>query len=325
MKKIPNPLLLCLVALFASCATSIPVTMMKPALVDLRGVERISVLPFGYADEGRSGDYLQSALYRFAPGYFYRSAYEQNVAGALTNTMNAILLDSGAYAVISSAELARLTYQGGAYSSAVDAFLSGEITMLSTRNVDGHEDVKGSDGVVRPTYFLEREVTLELTYRFIRAADGVVIGQITHEGKAKDKKLGDNAWDLAATDLELARKIIDGLKAGIRKEIAPWQQTEYRRLEADKDKDLRMKEADGLVKDGDYAKALSIFESVYKESGKFAAGYNAAIMTEILGRLEDAIAKMDALARESGNPKASQELARMRQTLEDNELVRESM
>jgi len=324
MKKIISVFESAIVLFLVSCATSIPVTLTKPALVDLSGVQKISVLPFGYANEGVKGDYLSSALYRSSTAYRYRSTYEQTVATTLTNTMNSILLESKEYTVVSASELSRLASSSGDYTTVADAILSGEITFLVTNNTDGYEDIKGSDGVVRPTYFLNREVTLEFTYRFIRTSDGSIIDQIVHQGRASDKKYGDKAYSTITSEIELARSIIADMQPRIRKEIAPWKTTEYRSLEADKTKDPRMEEADKLVKDGQYVQALAVFSDVYSKTGNFAAGFNAAIMTEILGDLEKAIVMMQALADSTANPHAVSELERMQQTLADRERLEAS-
>ncbi len=64
-------------------------------------------------------------------------------------------------------------------------------------------------------------------------------------------------------------------------------------------------------------RALDLFSRIYAETDNFAAGYNAAVLTKILGDLAAAIDLMDALYSSSGNPKAAKEKERMLRTLAD--------
>jgi TolB-like protein len=84
-----------------------------------------------------------------------------------------------------------------------------------------------------------------------------------------------------------------------------------------------MKDALALVKSGSYRPALTRYQAIYSASGEFAAGYNAAIMAEVLGEMNNAIALMGSLYDDTGNPKARTELERMRSTLSDAMIVEE--
>jgi hypothetical protein len=314
--------LFALCALLASCATSIPVYLTKPALIDMGGIRKIAVLPFGYSGDGYAGSYLEAAIRRSAGSYRYRSTDEQQIATNITDSMNEVLLDSKAYAVISPVELARLAATGQSFAVAADGYLTGEITLLAVSHRDGDEEVKGDDGKMVSTHFVERELRLEFVYRVIRSSDGSILGQARKSGRAADKKYGSLAREMLRSEVDLARQVIADQMSGVPREVAPWQTTEYRSLERDAAKDQRMKDADSLVRQGRYQDARAIFSAVYAENGNFAAGFDDAIMTEILGDLDGAIGKMGALADSSGNPKARKELGRMKRTLADAERLK---
>ena len=307
--------MLLLLPLAASCATTIPVRITKPAAFDLRGAERIAVVPFAVSGYGSSFS-LEAMLYRASGYYSYDSFLEQQAAGLIAQTMNSVLMGAGSFKALSAAEVTRLARSSG-YAAFVDVFVEGEINELSESHVDGYEDVKNSSGSVVKTYFIQRELRLQYTYRFVRAADGLILGQASRDGVQRDKRYGDNAYQSLRSEQDMIREILRSHEPAIRKDVAPWQTTEHRALEKDAAKDPRMEEADALVKDGAYDRALGVYTAVYAETGNFAAGYNAAVLTEILGDLPAAIDMMGALGSATGNAKAVRERVRMIRTLAD--------
>lgn len=313
------------VVLLGSCATSIPVTLRKPSLIDMGGVKSVVVLPFGFTRDGATGDYLSAALFRFSGAYRYVSPRDQEVAGNLTNALNQAILDTKAYTVISSSQLLLNMASGKGIAGAVDAVVNGEITSLAVDDKNGWEDVKQSDGSIKSTFWASRYVSFEFVYRVIRTSDGAVLGQMKKWGTRDSGKVyGNDAWSRITSTESYCNEIIRGVYSQFQRELAPYSVQEYRVLEKDQAKDARMKQADELVKKGSYNEALAIFSAVYAETKNFAAGYNAAEMTEILGNLKGAIAMMQDLYAATGNPKAQKELARMQATLADIERLAKS-
>jgi hypothetical protein len=93
-----------------------------------------------------------------------------------------------------------------------------------------------------------------------------------------------------------------------------------------KDKTIlnQLKDADAQTKNGDYRGALAVYNRIYASTSSFAAGYNAAIVTELLGDLPGAITLMRRLAAETGNPRASSEAARLQQYLAERTELEEN-
>jgi hypothetical protein len=92
-----------------------------------------------------------------------------------------------------------------------------------------------------------------------------------------------------------------------------------------KDKALkqRAKDAETLAKQGNYKAAQNSFSNIYQTTGDFSAGYNAAIMTEASGDVDGAIAQMQKLVDDTGNPKAGAALARMQKNRSDTQTIAE--
>jgi hypothetical protein len=84
-----------------------------------------------------------------------------------------------------------------------------------------------------------------------------------------------------------------------------------------------MGEVLNLVKDGSYKQALTSYTAIYEQYGSFAAAYNAAILTEALGDIDGAVSIMQKLTDDTGNPKASAELARLQKVQADLETLTE--
>jgi len=79
----------------------------------------------------------------------------------------------------------------------------------------------------------------------------------------------------------------------------------------------RAKDADALVKAGNYRNAENAFLRIYQDTGSFAAGYNASLLIEVQGNLEGAAAFMQRLYDDTGNPKAAAEVARLQKAMND--------
>jgi TolB-like protein len=131
----------------------------------------------------------------------------------------------------------------------------------------------------------------------------------------------DSDRSALASYYDLAVKILQSQLRTFRTEIAPYTIIERRALatETTKDKQVKtqMKETLALVKNGNYRQAFSRYQDIYGQSNEFAAGYNAAIMTEALGDMKGAIALMNSLFDDTGNPIAKKEAQRLQSALSE--------
>jgi hypothetical protein len=317
-------LALCAVTLaLASCATSVSMRLMKPPTLPMLEFQKVAMLPAGFTSDPQLGSALETALFRYSTSYRYRSREEEQVAQTLTNAVTTVLLDTKAYTVVSPDEVKRTISSGASVALAVDAYLCGEISFFNTNEQRDMIDVKGPDGTMRKEPVITRTVDLEYYLRVIRASDGAIVGQIKKHGTASDRQQGPDSWSRLRSSTDLARQIISSTTAYLNSDLAAHSVMERRVLAKDATKDPRMKEAEELVKGGSYKDALAAYQAVYAGNGNFAAGYNAALMIEILGDLPGAIDAMSVLASASGNPKAANELNRMRRSLADKQALGE--
>jgi hypothetical protein len=302
-------------ALFlASCATSIPVKVTKPPEADLRGIKTVCVMPIGYPGDGTQVEPAESALIRLEKRYAYPSDDERAAARRFESGIAGVLSHSGAFAAVSAEDLRAGIAAGRAASDIADAYFIGEFDRFDVNVVSGtnkSKDELGNDVLV---YRVRRNVGLDLSYRMIRSSDGAVLWRASKEASDHDERTSGLSLKSAA---ELVDAIAYSVLPDIAREIAPRVVTERRTLEPDRAKDPRMKLAARSAEEGSYAEALVLYDQVYSDTGNYAAGFNGAIVAELLGDYEGAIAKMDSLFKSTGDLAASKELERMRKAASD--------
>jgi hypothetical protein len=298
----------------ASCATSIPVKVAKPPEADLSGIKTICVMPIGYAGDGTPAEPAEGALIRLGKRYAYPSDDEKVAARRFESGVAGILSHSGAFAVVGAENLRAGIEAGRAASDIADAYFIGEFDrfdMNVERRKKTTKDELGNDVEVNS---VRREVVLDLSYRMLRSSDGAVLWRSSKEAYDYDEEASGLSLKSAA---ELVDAIAYSVLPDIAREIAPRVVTERRALEPDRARDPRMKQAALSVKDGSYADALGLYDRVYSETGNYAAGFNGAIVAELMGDYEGAVAKMDSLFESTGAASAGKELERMRKAAAD--------
>jgi hypothetical protein len=279
---------------FFSCATTTSIMVTKPPVWNTSAIKRIAISPFTSQGSGTS----------------------RQIAQFLTTTAVQNIQDTGKFTLVDYTEITRLEKAGENIADYVDAIFSGTVSRFDAE--DRSESYQGYGGKTSYSYY--RDVNLEFSYILKRAGDGVIIGQAIREDTATEyssEKSGlPAAYDIAKT---IAVKQLNYLK----RDIAPWQIAEKRIFEEDKMKDPRMKNAKTMLKEKSFRSAYTLYTNIYKDSLNFAAGFNAAICTEILGNIEEAATLMQQLWEDTGNPKAQTELARLQMVIADIAKVNE--
>ena len=301
MKYIARFMLCIFAALgLGACATSIAVQVTKPPNMDTSGIERIAVMPFS------------------TTGY---TTLDREVAQELTSVVTEIVLRTGHFTLVDAADVARRQSMRESLVSYVDGIFTGEITSLRVNDSSKLQESKNKGE--KPTIIWTREVWIDFVYRISRARDNSIIAQARKSDWSTSTSY--DTKDYLEDPFVMARRLISYQLLNLARDIAPWTIQERRTLvqETSKDKALkqRMKDVERLVKEGIYRSALNAFSAIFAETGSFAAGYNMAIMTEIVDSLPEAITLMGRLANATSNPKAMSELTRMQRTLAETETV----
>jgi len=322
------------------CSTSIPVTVTKPAEINMSGNRVIAVLDFRYPvkDKTITGkDLLEWAISKLTGIDLPKEmSVEQKVADHTTSQVIMTLLNTGYFQLVSPQEVAQ-AMQGGISSSttAVDigkavkaqAIINGELYLLDAKDQEWTDERKITDantGQEHTVYvpMIERTVWVGMTYQVVNTETGNVVASRSFQNQASaDRELEDKR-DLPDVE-DMYKRLVNQFMPQMSKQLAPYQVREHRTLMRDKTKDPRMEQADELVKGKVYDSALEIFLNVWQGNGNVAAGYNAAVLYEVTGQLDAAIQQMRIVVDATADNKAMREYNRLLTVKQEQERLRE--
>ena len=330
MRK-PSRLLFALIPLaLASCATSVRFEVEHPPIVDLRGVNRITVIP------------LERNSLR---GFEYLSAYVTSAlsAGIRDNALrgNIVFVEPGTLANVPQQTL----WQH------VDVLITGRITNIHSTDSrrEGTQIVRGEE--VRVTT-ITLTVTVDIEYSYIRARDGRILGTFRKterftetadfvrrrprpEGGNRPGDWGAGNWnhpnwnrpgpwdspgwfspdrdrdrerrrrgrpgDISprrhSWEESLAKSAISRFSHTMDREVAPWVTTEGRSLRGRSGNEPMLDEARRLVRMGRYDRALDIYLEIYERDGNIFAGFNTAILLAANDQFTEALELLESMHR----------------------------
>jgi hypothetical protein len=333
-------LILGLVIFVFGCSTSIPVTVTKPAEINMAGNRVIAVLDFRYPvkDKSISGkDLLQWAISKLTGLDLPKEPnVEQRVAEYTTEQVILTLLNTGYFQLVSPQEIAQ-TMQGGISSSttAVDigkavnaqAIVNGELYLLEANDREWTQEQAVTDAEtgqekIEIVPMIRRTVEVGMSYQVVNTATGAVVASRSFESETSTDRELENKGDLPDVE-DMYKDLIDDFMPKMAKQLAPYQVREHRTLMRDKTKDPRMEQADDLVKGKVYDSALEIFLDIWRQNGNIAAGFNAAVLYEVTGQLDMAISQMKSVVDRTADKKAMREYSRLLTVKQEQERLKE--
>ena len=290
-----------LAVVFAGCATTIAFRVQRPPTLNTLGIQRLAVMPFSTTDN---------------------SPLQRQAAVWLTNESLTRIQATNHFTLINASEIERVRRNRGNTEDLADALFSGQVISTVVQNNSRQGSYKNKEGKIITYTIYEREVQLAFNYNITRTRDGSMIGPVNKTDRTSDSN--ENRAELKTAE-DMVQSLIQQNLAGLGRDIAPYMATENRSLmkEPSKDKIIkqRAKEADALVKAGSYKSAQDAFTGIYQDTGSFAAGYNVALLIEVQGDREGAIAFLKRVYNDTGNPKATAEIARLQRAMADAGLL----
>ena len=285
MNKLSSVFLVALVVMvFESCATMVQFDLEHPPLVDMRGMETITVIPLTWKNDGSYG-YL---------------------ANDLTRTLTNGIKQNKTYQFVEPSKLRNIDKSG--YWEHIDVFIEGTILSVSTDDETDIREEKDGDKTTTKEYVI-RTVTVTFEYKYFRATDNVQLGSFVKS--AKDEKTFDNSsrsskwWEELLLDIFLPRKgpsETDLAKSAIRQfspnmsiEVNPYKTTEKRKIAKSTNKDPIFKEAEKQTKRKNYFEALMLYKNIYEQTGSITAGYNMALLLEANNQFPEALALLEEI------------------------------
>jgi TolB-like protein len=290
-------------ALFcAGCATTLSFQVQRPPTLNTLGIQRLAVMPFTVGGN--------SSLHR-------------QTANWLTNEALLRIQGTNHFTLVSASEIERVRTANGNIETLADALFSGQVLHIGAEDSSQQASYKDKEGNTIYYTIYTREVQLAYNYSLTRTRDGSIIGPVSKNVSTSSTSQNDPAG-LSSIESMIQILIQRGM-AGLSHDVAPYMATERRNLmkETSKDKIVkqRAKEADALVKAGSYRSAQNAFMDLYQDTGSFAAGYNTALLIEVQGDREGAVAFFQRVYNETGNPTAMSEIARLQRAMADAGLL----
>jgi TolB-like protein len=290
-----------LMIILSGCATLVSIEVERPPTFNTLGIQRIAVMPYRTADNSRIQ--TQAATY-------------------LTSESLSRIQNTNRFTMVNSSmiEQAQRRYQN--IEDLADALFSGQILYLTVHNSSERRRGKDRKGEYYYYTVYTREVTISFNYNLTLTRDGSLLGTIT---KTDSIISSDQTYLRLSTAEQLVRALIQRNLRYLGSDVAPYRAMEQRRFErvTSKDKIIkeRAKDAMALLKDRSYRSAQEEFQRLYQETGIFEAGYNAALLIELQGNLEGALAYMRQVYYETGNPKAANAIDRIQRGIDNAGLL----
>ena len=296
-----------LCVLCAGCATRIPVTVMKPAEINMASTRVIALLDFPYVPKHETisaKDLFNLALKKlFKAALGGRKTIQEEVEEYTADQFILTLVHTNYFHVVSTKEIReelerapRSDVDAVKIGKAVgaEAIIHGEIELMDARDdesveMEEREDPDTNQSVKVPVTWVTRRAELGLQYYVVNTETGTIVATRSFESSSEFREEKKNTHYLPEP-LEMYKGIIDSFMPEVARQLAPYSVQEARRLM--KDKNAQIKAADRYVKGGVYDRALEIYLDEWKRSKNAAAGYNAAILYEVKGDLEAGILLM---------------------------------
>jgi hypothetical protein len=296
-------------AVFISCATTVPVRVVRPAELDLGSAKTIAVLPF-QASDSKNYEVTGNSLFDVVNAVnFFISDGDQNeteAASYLTTKVTEGLSDSSYFTLVDESVVKQAI--GSGTKPPVDVYLTGKFTKF-TYTTTSREQKETVNKKEKTVIYYTRSVNASVTYQLVDSATSRIIAyrssDLSRSGyEQQDRNLLASPYDIIQDDLaSLAREILH--------KIQPYSETVSISLLSDKSKNPDMKTADELAKQGLIEQSEEKFRDVYEFKGTFEAGYNAAKLLQAEGRLDDAYHLMNELVDNTGDKRAIQGLSQI--------------
>lgn len=290
------------VILAVSCATSVSVKVTRPAELDMRGANSISVLPFQpsrvklFRGRGSRKAFLGLFVDFFGAG----NPEENRTIDLLTRELCKTFASSDDLALIDSNVVKNaLEYNE---EPPCDAYLTGQVTFFDYRIKDRDVKRKNEDGDVYYETVYQSEAKIDILYQVVDARTEEVIAykEASYERDSSEydrRRDCPDAYDLLKSCMyDLAEKIA--------RQVQPYDVYVTLSLLDDKEKNPENKIANELADNGLIDESLEKYQAFYDKTGNWVAGYNAALLLQAQGKLYEAKELMSKVVEATAEKKA---------------------
>ena len=284
---------------FTGCATQVPIQVQRPPTWNTLGIKRLAIIPFKTTDG---------------------SSLQRHAAALLTNETQSKIQATNHFTLVNSADVERaMSSSNGNVENLTDAIFTGQVMSVSVSNTSQQGQYTNRDGSVTRYIDYRRDVTISFSYSMSRARGSEIIGSNTETFSTYSSARNDPNQLISAEIL--VQRIIQNNLSRIGWYVAPHMVTEHRKFEKETSKDKvvkeRAKEADAMLKAGSYKNALDAYKKIYENTGSFAAAFNAGLLIEILGDMNESLAFFQSAYNQTGNPRFMTEVSRLQKMIGD--------
>jgi tetratricopeptide (TPR) repeat protein len=247
----------------------------------MEDMKTITVIPLEWKDNGR---------------YNY-------LARELTRELTRGVRRSGIYTFINPAILRNIDKQD--YGEYVDVYLDCEITNVTIDDKYEEEEVKDGDKT-KTKRIINRTATVYITYNYISAINGKVLGSFNKKTQASRKSNNSgnaiiNFIDYISLSNSLAKEAVGRFSWGMYNELNPHITKERKNILKSTSRDPVFKEAEKLVRRKKYNDAVIIYRRLYEETGSVVACYNMAILLEANNQYIEALELLEKVDERLAN------------------------
>lgn len=290
--------------LFFGCQTRVTYTRLKPSEINMSHYRNIIVF---FLDETSS----QNSIYSFFESVFEHSDYRSSkslhsvIPRFAWDYLSQELANSQYFNILSQHQISdflttlnqeNLTEVELGALLGVDAVIIGRIINMKWEDNYFKEsktsyDSEGNKTVV-DVPMIKREFSLSLNYQIIDTGTNRIIAGRSFDRKSSDIKKSEDRVYLKDPEDVFKSMITTSISRFVR-QVAPYSIVESCLLIRDKSKNPQLVVADSFAKDRLYAESLEIFLDVWKKTRNIVAGYNASVLLETIGMLDEALELLD--------------------------------
>jgi TolB-like protein len=285
-----------LAVFLAGCATQMEFRVERPPTIPTLGIQRLAVLPFTTSDN---------------------STLQRQVATLLTNESFANIQATNRFTLVDSGTVLRAQSSNQNVGNIADATFSGQVLSVTVNNTSKQSSYKDKEGKTITYTTYTREVQIVFNYNVTRTRDGNIIGVVN---KSLNRSSSSEKYEELRSQQALIQEIVTSGMSSVRRDVAPYTVTERRSLWKEESKDKivkqRAKDAEAMVKVGNYNGAREAFLGIYQDTQSMAAAHNICLLIEVTGNLQGALTFMQRVYNETGNPNARDEMARIERAID---------
>jgi len=328
-----------LALVFTSCSTTIGISRLVPAQVDVSGYKTIAVRSTIDETHWRQPSFFNSYIPFQSVEQMYwqymsmRSYLDFDASSVITNAASDMIckaVNTGFF-TIAEPKLTDSLINVGNYNgnlrqtlmnNNIDAVLTTRITSMNydeyiTAERDTYQSVdKDGKKYYAIKFYLVQKYSMSIAYTLSDVENNKIIASsvFNSDNKQVKTKIGQTINEKGEYKAEsyysidsassLLKSLIKDFADKFRNELSPHYVTSYFDFMPNKPEVKSLKPAYEAVDNGNYQTALTIFSDEYARSGHVAAGYNAAILYFALGQYQKSYDLCNDLYKNHGSSDA---------------------